>query len=116
MKANVTNRVNGEEIFLPYHWGGVAHGEDKTGNWPEGTEPLAIGESANIITPSGFDAETQMQETKSGVVHIQKATEEVVEDLDMEFIDYPQDELGLGQQKRYDVRDWDMTESMTGDD
>jgi formate dehydrogenase major subunit len=116
VKANVTNRVNGEEIFLPYHWGGVAHGEDKTGNWPEGTEPLAIGESANIITPSGFDAETQMQETKSGVVHIQKATEEVVEDLDMEFIDYPQDDLGLGQQKRYDVRDWDMTESMTGDD
>ncbi|SEV85006.1 molybdopterin-dependent oxidoreductase [Natrinema salifodinae] len=110
VKANVTNRVNEEEIFLPYHWGGVFHGEDRSPNWPEGTEPLAIGESANIITPSGFDAETQMQETKSGVVHVQKATQSVVDDLDMEFIDYPQDEVGLGAQKQYDVRDWDMFE------
>ncbi|WP_339103168.1 molybdopterin-dependent oxidoreductase [Haloterrigena salinisoli] len=110
VKANVTNRVNDEEVFLPYHWGGVFHGEDKTPNWPHGTEPLAIGESANIITPSGFDAETQMQETKSGVVHVQKATQQVVDDLDMEFIDYPQEENGLGRQKRYDVREWDMEE------
>ncbi|RKD95571.1 molybdopterin-dependent oxidoreductase [Halopiger aswanensis] len=108
VKAKVTNRVNDEEIFLPYHWGGVFHGEDRTPNWPEGTEPLAIGESANIITPSGFDAETQMQETKSGVVHVQKATQSVVNDYDMEFIDYPQDEHGLGTQKQYDVREWDM--------
>ncbi|WP_306059419.1 molybdopterin-dependent oxidoreductase [Natronococcus wangiae] len=110
VKAKVTNRVNEEEIFLPYHWGGVFHGEDRSPNWPGGTEPLAIGESANIITPSGFDAETQMQETKSGVVHVQKATQEVVDDLDMEFIDYPQDEIGLGREKQYDVRDWDMYE------
>ncbi|ADB61230.1 molybdopterin oxidoreductase [Haloterrigena turkmenica DSM 5511] len=108
VKANVTNRVNDEEVFLPYHWGGVFHGEDRTPNWPDGTEPLAIGESANIITPSGFDAETQMQETKSGVVHVQKATQSVVDDLDMEFIDYPQDSNGLGRQKQYDVREWDM--------
>ncbi|WP_247001142.1 molybdopterin-dependent oxidoreductase [Halosolutus gelatinilyticus] len=108
VKAKVTNRVNEEEVFLPYHWGGVFHGENRSGNWPDGTEPLAIGESANIITPSGFDAETQMQETKSGVVHVQKATQQVVEDLNMEFIDYPQDEIGLGTQKRYDVREWDM--------
>ncbi|WP_436344270.1 molybdopterin-dependent oxidoreductase [Natronorubrum sp. FCH18a] len=110
VKANVTNRVNDEEIFLPYHWGGIFHGEDRSPNWPHGTEPLAIGESANIITPSGFDAETQMQETKSGVVHVQKATQDVVDDLDMQFIDYPQDELGLGTQKQYDVREWDMME------
>ncbi|MFC4541582.1 molybdopterin-dependent oxidoreductase [Halosolutus amylolyticus] len=110
VKANVTNRVNGEEIFLPYHWGGVFHGQDRSDNWPDGTEPLAIGESANIITPSGFDAETQMQETKSGVVHVQKATQGVVDDLDLEFIDYPQDEHGLGGQKQYDVREWDVME------
>ncbi|WP_265111915.1 molybdopterin-dependent oxidoreductase [Halosolutus halophilus] len=108
VKAKVTNRVNGEEIFLPYHWGGVFHGENRSGNWPDGTEPLAIGESANVITPSGFDAETQMQETKSGVVHVQKATQQVVDDLDLEFIDYPQDEHGLGAQKKYDVREWDL--------
>ncbi|QSW99288.1 molybdopterin-dependent oxidoreductase [Haloterrigena alkaliphila] len=110
VKANVTNRVNDEEVFLPYHWGGVFHGQNQAESWPEGTEPLAIGESANIITPSGFDAETQMQETKSGVVHVQKATQQVVDDLDMEFIDYPQEENGLGRQKRYDVREWDMEE------
>jgi formate dehydrogenase major subunit len=110
VKANVTERTNTEEIFLPYHWGGVFKGQDRTDEWPEGTEPLAIGDSANVVTPSGFDAETQMQETKSGVVYLQKATEQLLDDLDMEFIDYPQEEHDLGDQKRYDVREWDMME------
>jgi formate dehydrogenase major subunit len=115
VKAKVTYRPQGDdEIFLPYHWGGVFHGQDMSGNWPEGTEPLAIGESANIITPSGFDAETQMQETKSGMVRVEKATEERVEELNMEFINYPQDEAGIGRSYQWDVRDHDM--GMTGDD
>ena len=108
VKANVTERTNAEEIFLPYHWGGVFKGQDRTSEWPDGLEPLAIGDSVNIVTPSGFDAETQMQETKSGVVYLQKATEDLLDELNMEFIDYPQDEAGLGTQKPYDVREWDM--------
>lgn len=117
VKAKVTYRPQGiDEVFCPYHWGGAFHGEDKSGNWPEGTEPLAIGESANIITPSGFDAETQMQETKAGMVRVEKATEQRMEELEMEFVDYPQDEAGIGQQAQWDVRDQSMQPRQTGDD
>ncbi|WP_129112835.1 molybdopterin-dependent oxidoreductase [Halegenticoccus tardaugens] len=106
--AKVTYRPDPQEVFVPYHWGGVFHGKSKQANWPAGLEPLAIGESANIITPSGYDVETQMQETKAGMVRVEKATEQRVEELGMEFIDYPQDRAGLGVQKQYDVRSWDM--------
>ncbi|MFC7224864.1 formate dehydrogenase subunit alpha [Halalkalicoccus sp. GCM10025322] len=109
VKAKVTYRPQGKnEIFMPYHWGGVFHGEKFTDRYPKGTEPLAIGESANIITPKGFDAETQMQETKAGMVRVEKATEERVEELNMEFINYPQDEHGLGDSYQWDVRNHDM--------
>ncbi|MFC4439247.1 MULTISPECIES: molybdopterin-dependent oxidoreductase [Natrialbaceae] len=96
------------EIFLPYHWGGVFGGKDQRDNWPDGTEPMAIGDSANLITASGFDAETQMQETKVGMVRVLPATPERIEEYDMEFIDFPQDEEGLGLQKQFDVREHDM--------
>jgi formate dehydrogenase major subunit len=109
VKAKVTYRPQGDdEIFLPYHWGGMFHGQNMSGNYPEGTEPIAIGDSANIITPSGFDAETQMQETKSGMVRVEKATDERIEEYDMEFISYPQDEAGIGQSYQWDVRNYNM--------
>jgi formate dehydrogenase major subunit len=115
VKAKVTYRPQGDdEIFLPYHWGGMFHGQDLSGNYPEGTQPIAIGDSANIITPSGFDAETQMQETKAGMVRVEKATDELIEEYDMEFISYPQDEAGIGGSYQWDVRNYDMR--VTGDD
>ncbi|MFD1570672.1 molybdopterin-dependent oxidoreductase [Halorubrum laminariae] len=116
VKAKVTERPNSEEIFLPYHWGGVFSGQSQADAYPEGTKPLAIGDSANIVTASGFDVETQMQETKAGMVVMEKATETRVEELDMEFIDYPQDEAGIGRQKSYDTREWDMSQESFGDD
>lgn len=115
VKAKVTYRPQGDdEVFLPYHWGGVAHGKDMSGNYPDGTQPIAIGDSANFVTPSGFDVETQMQETKAGLVKVEKATEETIEEYDMEFIDYPQDEAGIGRSYQWDVRNHDMR--ATGDD
>ncbi|MGZ0746912.1 molybdopterin-dependent oxidoreductase [Haloparvum sp. AD34] len=122
VKAKVTGRtetgreIEDEEIFLPYHWGGVFGGKSQVDQYPEGTVPLAIGDSANIVTASGYDAETQMQETKAAMVTMEKATPEAIEEYDMEFIDYPQDEHGLGKQKSYDTRDWDMNENAFGDD
>lgn len=115
VKAKVTYRPQGDdEIFLPYHWGGMMHGKNLSDNYPEGTQPIAIGDSANIITPSGFDAEVQMQETKAGMVRVEKATDELIEEYDMEFIDYPQDEAGIGGSYQWDVRNYDVR--ATGDD
>ncbi|ADJ16370.1 molybdopterin-dependent oxidoreductase [Halalkalicoccus jeotgali] len=116
VKAKVTYRPQGgNEIFLPYHWGGVAHGQNMSDNYPDGSKPLAIGDSANFITSSGFDAETQMQETKAGLVRVEKATEQRIEELNMEFIDYPQEEAGIGDSYEWDVRNQSM-QPQTGDD
>jgi len=108
VKAKVTERPNEEEIFMPYHWGGVFSGQSQEDQYPADAKPLAIGDSANIVTASGFDAETQMQETKVGIISLEPATPDRLDALDMEFVEYPQDELGLGRQKRYDVRDAPM--------
>jgi formate dehydrogenase major subunit len=109
VKARVTNRPNDQETFLPYHWGGVFQGESLLDEYPDGNEPFAIGDSANSITAPGYDVETQMQETKAGLVRVRKATQSVVDELDMgvdlsEF-GFPQDEAGIGDQKDFDVRD-----------
>ncbi|PSQ02831.1 formate dehydrogenase [Halobacteriales archaeon QS_5_70_17] len=110
VKARVTNRVDEREVFLPFHWGGVYKGKSIIDRYPEGTAPLAIGDSVNIITAPGYDTETQMQETKPSLVRVRKATREIMEDLNMDpDITFPQDEAGLGQQKDYDVRDHQTT-------
>ncbi len=115
VKAKITYRPQGpNEIFMPYHWGGVFHGQSMMDNYPEGSKPLAIGDSANLITSSGFDAETQMQETKAGLVRVEKATEERMEELNMEITEYPQEKAGLGDSAQWDVRNYDM--HVTGDD
>ena len=48
-------------------------GVDMTGNFPEGTKPYAVGESANTVTNYGYDINTQIPETKSGLCRIEKA-------------------------------------------
>ncbi len=73
VKAKVTRRVDRQTIFLPYHWGAVFAGEDKSGKFPEGTKPYSVGESANTVTNYGYDVVTQMQETKTGLCRISKA-------------------------------------------
>ncbi|MFB6103349.1 MAG: formate dehydrogenase subunit alpha, partial [Haloplanus sp.] len=109
VKARVTNRPSERETFLPFHWGGVFHGESMEDRYPDGNMPFAIGESANTITSRGYDVETQMQETKAAMVKIQPATQSLVDELnmnvDLSSFEFPQDRDGFGQQKDFDVRD-----------
>ncbi|GLS82142.1 formate dehydrogenase subunit alpha [Paraferrimonas haliotis] len=73
IKAMVTPRVQPGVTFMPYHFAGVMSGESLEANYPEGTVPYIIGESANTALTYGYDPVTQMQETKSSICQIVKA-------------------------------------------
>ncbi|KQZ95322.1 formate dehydrogenase [Mesorhizobium sp. Root157] len=64
VKALVTERVGKGVAFMPFHFGGWFQGEDLRTNYPEGTDPYVLGESANSITTYGYDPATGMQEPK----------------------------------------------------
>ncbi|MFB6304580.1 MAG: formate dehydrogenase subunit alpha, partial [Haloferacaceae archaeon] len=106
VKARVTDRPNDDEVFLPFHWGGVFKGQSLEEKYPDGMVPYAIGDSANAITSRGYDVETQMQETKVSMVAVRPATQSLLEELNMDVdLEFPQDRDGIGQQKDFDVRD-----------
>ncbi|MDD8060543.1 formate dehydrogenase subunit alpha [Shewanella metallivivens] len=73
IKAMVTPRVKPGVTWMPYHFAGVMHGESLADNYPEGTVPYVIGESANTALTYGYDPVTQMQETKASLCQIVKA-------------------------------------------
>jgi formate dehydrogenase major subunit len=64
MKALVTERVGKGVAWMPFHFGGWFQGIDMRGNYPKGTDPFVLGESANTITTYGYDPATGMQEPK----------------------------------------------------
>ena len=73
VRARIVPSVKPNMIFLPFHWAGYMQGVDMTGNFPEGTRPFAVGESANIVTNYGYDIVTQIPETKGGLCRIERA-------------------------------------------
>ncbi|QYJ86260.1 molybdopterin-dependent oxidoreductase [Shewanella mesophila] len=73
IKAMVTPRVKPGVTWMPYHFAGVMHGESLENNYPEGTVPYVLGESANTALTYGYDPVTQMQETKASLCQITKA-------------------------------------------
>jgi formate dehydrogenase major subunit len=73
VKAKITNRVNDQTAFVPFHWSGVFEGNDYSDRWPEGTAEVVVGDSVNIITSPGVDQVTQTQETKVALCNIYKA-------------------------------------------
>ena len=73
VRARVVPSVKPDMIFLPFHWAGYMQGVDMTGNFPEGTLPFAVGESANTVTNYGYDIVTQIPETKGGLCRIERA-------------------------------------------
>jgi formate dehydrogenase major subunit len=73
MKALVTERVGKGVAWMPFHFGGWLGGKDLRANYPQGTDPYVLGESANTITTYGYDPATGMQEPKVTLCQISAA-------------------------------------------
>jgi formate dehydrogenase major subunit len=73
VKALVTERVGKGVAWMPYHFGGWFGGVDLRHNYPEGADPIVLGESANTITTYGYDPATGMQEPKVTLCQIAAA-------------------------------------------
>jgi formate dehydrogenase major subunit len=73
VKAMVTERVGQGVAFMPFHFGGHFEGTDLRGKYPEGADPIVLGESSNTVGTYGYDIVTQMQETKVTLCNIEKA-------------------------------------------
>ncbi|HZF81111.1 MAG TPA: formate dehydrogenase subunit alpha [Rubrivivax sp.] len=74
VKALVTERVDAETVFLPFHFSGRWGGIDLAPWYPEGAKPVVRGEAVNTATTYGYDSVTMMQETKTTVCQIERAT------------------------------------------
>ncbi|MBP0463569.1 formate dehydrogenase subunit alpha [Roseomonas sp. PWR1] len=73
VKALVTERVGQGVAFMPFHFAGWFQGEDQRRRYPQGTDPIVLGESVNTITTYGYDPVTFMQETKVTLCQIRAA-------------------------------------------
>jgi formate dehydrogenase major subunit len=73
VKALVTERVASGVAFMPFHFAGWFQGVDQRGNYPEGTDPIVLGESVNVITTYGYDPVTGMHEGKATLCQIAAA-------------------------------------------
>ena len=71
--ALVTERVGKGVAWMPFHFGGWFGGVDLRANYPKGTDPIVLGESANTITTYGYDPATGMQEPKVTLCQITAA-------------------------------------------
>jgi formate dehydrogenase major subunit len=59
--------------FMPFHFAGWFQGVDQRANYPEGTDPIVLGESVNVITTYGYDPVTGMHEGKVTLCQIAAA-------------------------------------------
>ena len=73
VKALVTERVGPGVAFMPFHFAGWFEGVDQRGNYPEGTDPIVLGESVNTVTTYGYDPVTGMHEGKVTLCQIAAA-------------------------------------------
>jgi formate dehydrogenase major subunit len=73
VQALVTERVDTQTVFLPFHFSGRWQGQDMKAYYPEGAMPVVRGEAINTATTYGYDIVTMMQETKTTVCNIEKA-------------------------------------------
>jgi len=73
VKAQVTERVGPDTVFLPFHFSGRWGGVDLAPYYPQGAAPIVRGEAVNTATTYGYDSVTMMQETKTTVCQIEKA-------------------------------------------
>ena len=74
VRAQVTERVAADTVFMPFHFSGRWGGADMLPYYPEGAHPVVRGEAVNTATTYGYDSVTMMQETKTTVCQIERAT------------------------------------------
>ena len=74
VKAMVTERVDRDTVWLPFHFSGRWQGADMLAYYPEGAHPVVRGEAINTATTYGYDSVTMMQESKTTVCQVAKAT------------------------------------------
>ena len=73
MKALVTERVGKGVAWCPFHFAGWFQGVDQRSKYPQGADPVVLGESVNTLTTYGFDPVTGMQEPKATLCQIRAA-------------------------------------------
>jgi len=73
VKAMITERVGKGVAFMPFHFGGKFQGKDLRSKYPQGSDPIVLGESTNTAQTYGYDPVTAMQETKVTLCRIEKA-------------------------------------------
>jgi len=73
MKALVTERVGKGVSWCPFHFAGWFEGVDQRFKYPQGTDPVVLGESVNTLTTYGYDPVTGMQEPKATLCQIRAA-------------------------------------------
>jgi formate dehydrogenase major subunit len=73
VRAHLTESVDAETVFLPFHFSGRWGGVDLAPYYPQGAAPVVRGESVNTATTYGYDSVTMMQETKTTVCQIERA-------------------------------------------
>ena len=73
MKALVTERVGKGVAWCPFHFAGWFQGVDQRSKYPQGADPIVLGESVNTVTTYGYDPVTGMQEPKATLCQIRAA-------------------------------------------
>ncbi|MCM0614218.1 formate dehydrogenase subunit alpha [Marinobacter sediminum] len=73
VKAMITERVGEGVAFMPFHFGGHLEGKSLRNKYPQGADPIVLGESTNVVQTYGYDSVTQMQETKATLCSIMPA-------------------------------------------
>ena len=73
VKAMITERVGEGVAFMPFHFGGHLEGKSLRNKYPQGADPIVLGESTNVVQTYGYDSVTQMQETKATLCAIMPA-------------------------------------------
>jgi len=71
--AMLTERVGRGVVFCPFHFGGQFQGVDQRDKYPEGADPIVLGEACNTAQTYGYDMVTQMQETKTTLCRVERA-------------------------------------------
>jgi formate dehydrogenase major subunit len=71
--AMITERVAPGVVSTPFHFGGWFQGRDLLARYPQDTAPYVRGEACNTATTYGYDAVTQMQETKATLCRVSPA-------------------------------------------